>query len=184
MYYYCYSCYILYSCRLTKQKIGVLEKFRNGCTFVKMVKSCSPQPIRMMILTGQVHHVFYTNLHEVLSFISTQRQSPLHVSNAFNVDPNLLQGKQLLVYSTVKQHFESNDTSPLYMTVSGTAGTSKSYIINSFYNQSCESQHLQAWQLTISRDTLYILFLTYLPKGSLKICTVNNCILCSSHSQK
>lgn len=72
----------------------------------------------------------YANLHEMPSFISTHRQSALHASHTINVDPNLLQGKQLLVYNTVKQHLESNNPTPLHMIVSGTAGTGKSYIIN------------------------------------------------------
>ena len=72
----------------------------------------------------------YTNLHEMPSFISTHKQLVLHTNNTHNVDPNLLQEKQLLVYNTVKQHLESNNPTPLYMIVSGTAGTGKSYIIN------------------------------------------------------
>ena len=46
-----------------------------------------------------------TNLHEMPSFISTHKQL------------------QLLVYNTVKQ---SNNPTPLYMIVSGTAGARKS----------------------------------------------------------
>lgn len=72
----------------------------------------------------------YTNLHEMPSFISTHRRLILHTNNTHNVNPNLLQGKQLFVYNTVKQHLESNNPTPLYMIVSGTAGTGKSYIIN------------------------------------------------------
>ena len=72
----------------------------------------------------------YSNLHEIPSYISTHRQSALHASNTSNVDPNLLVGKQLLVYNTIKQHFESNNPIPLHMIVSGTVGTGKSYIIN------------------------------------------------------
>jgi len=63
----------------------------------------------------------YTNLHELPSFISTHRQSVIQPTNASNVDPSMLQGKQLLVYNTVKQHMETNDPAPLHMIVSGTA---------------------------------------------------------------
>ena len=39
----------------------------------------------------------YSNLNEIPSFISTHRQSVLQVSYTPTVNPNLLQGKQLLV---------------------------------------------------------------------------------------
>ena len=44
--------------------------------------------------------------------------------------PENLQGRQLDVYTTVKQHFESNSQEPLHIIINGTAGTGKSYVIN------------------------------------------------------
>ena len=64
------------------------------------------------------------------SFLPTDSLFYKYVSYTPTVNPNLLQGKQLLVYNSVKQHFESSESSPLYMIVSGTASTGKSYIIN------------------------------------------------------
>ena len=40
-----------------------------------------------------------------------------------------LRGRQLEVYTTVKDHLESNSPPPLRMVVTGTAGTGKSYLI-------------------------------------------------------
>ena len=72
----------------------------------------------------------YSNLHEMSSFIATHRQSTTQITYTNNVNPNLLQAKQLQVYNSVSQHLEVNDTTPLYMIVTGTAGTGKSYLIN------------------------------------------------------
>ena len=38
--------------------------------------------------------------------------------------------KQLATYNIVRDHLEGNDTTPLHMIVSGTAGTGKSYLIH------------------------------------------------------
>ena len=75
---------------------------------------------------------FYSNLAEIPSFVSSHRQSGNNVASSISsVDPQLLQGRQLQVYNTIVQHLENNGESlPLYMIVSGTAGTGKSYIIN------------------------------------------------------
>ncbi len=45
-------------------------------------------------------------------------------------DPERLQGKQLVAYRIVREHFEdkSAEKQPLRMIVSGTAGTGKSYL--------------------------------------------------------
>uniref|UniRef100_A0A1X7T4W5 ATP-dependent DNA helicase n=1 Tax=Amphimedon queenslandica TaxID=400682 RepID=A0A1X7T4W5_AMPQE len=43
--------------------------------------------------------------------------------------PDNLQGRQLYVYTTVKQHSESNSQEPLHIIINGTAGTGKSYLI-------------------------------------------------------
>ena len=74
-----------------------------------------------------MHHIY---IQEIPSFIATHRQSAFQIGFTSTADPTLLQGKQLLVYNTVKQHFESNDSTALNMIVSGTAGTEKSYIVN------------------------------------------------------
>ena len=74
----------------------------------------------------------YPNLEEVSSFIRRSREANTSQSRSstFTIDPQLLQGKQRLVYDTVCQHLHSADTEPLKMIVSGTAGTGKSYLIH------------------------------------------------------
>ena len=74
--------------------------------------------------------IAYPNLEELPSFITRQRQSAPERSFNTTADPTHLQGKQLATYSLVQQHMESNDTDPLRMIVSGTAGTGKSYLIH------------------------------------------------------
>ena len=73
----------------------------------------------------------YPNLEEVPSFISQQRQSAAQHTFTTTADPQQLQGKQLLAYTIVRQHLESDASPPLRMIVSGTAGTGKSYLIHS-----------------------------------------------------
>ena len=74
----------------------------------------------------------YPNLEEVPSFIRRSREANTTQprSSYFTINPQLLQGKQRLVYDTVCQHLQSADTEPLWMIVSGTAGTGKSYLIH------------------------------------------------------
>ena len=73
----------------------------------------------------------YPNIEEELaSFIARQRQSAPERAFATIVDPTCLQGKQLQTYQLVQQHMGDNDSSPLHMIVSGTAGTGKSYLIH------------------------------------------------------
>lgn len=73
----------------------------------------------------------YPNLFEAPSFIAQQRQHHVPQSVSTTADPDRLQGKQLLAYTIVREHFEANgqSTTPLRMVVSGTAGTGKSYLI-------------------------------------------------------
>lgn len=72
----------------------------------------------------------YPNIEEVPTFIGRQRQAaPEHIFTT-SACPQNLQGTQLEVYSAVKEHFDSNTSTPLHMIVSGTAGTGKSYLIN------------------------------------------------------
>ncbi len=74
--------------------------------------------------------IAYPNLEELPSFITSQRQSATERSFNTTADPTHLQGKHLATYNLVQQHMESNDTVPLRMIVSGTAGTGKSYLIH------------------------------------------------------
>ena len=72
----------------------------------------------------------YANLEELPTFIVRQRQSATERIFTTTADPSCLQGKQLQTYQLVKQHMESNNSSPLRLIVSGTAGTGKSYLIH------------------------------------------------------
>ena len=72
----------------------------------------------------------YPNIEEASSFLARQRQeSTAHVFST-SANPDNLQGKQLQVYNTVKSHCEGNESQPLHMIISGTAGTGKSYLIH------------------------------------------------------
>ena len=72
----------------------------------------------------------YPNVEEAPSFISQQRQAAGERVFTTSADPQYLQGKQLQVYATVQQHYEASSPPPLWMIVSGTAGTGKSYLIH------------------------------------------------------
>ena len=72
----------------------------------------------------------YPNLEEMPTFITRQRESAQQRPFTTTADPLCLQGKQLAIYNLVKSHLEGNDTTPLHMIVSGTAGTGKSYLIH------------------------------------------------------
>ena len=67
-------------------------------------------------------------------------------------------------YNIVKYHMESNDSSPLRMIVSGTAGTGKSYIIHclrlSLYDKVMLLHQLEL-QHVMLMVVLYILFSVY-----------------------
>lgn len=71
----------------------------------------------------------YPNLEEVPTFISRQKQSAEQHTFTTSANPDNLQGRQLQVYTTVKNHFEATNPQPLRMIVTGTAGTGKSYLI-------------------------------------------------------
>lgn len=105
----------------------------------------------------------YDNLHEIPSFIALHRQSAAQVTSTVNVDPNMLQLKQLQVYNTVAQHLGSNELLPLYMIVTGTAGTG---------NFSCKKnyvlQHPRELHHIILKVTLYILCSICQPKVILR----------------
>ena len=72
----------------------------------------------------------YPNLEELPAFVTRQRQSALQRTFTTTADPQHLQGKQLQAYTIVQQHLESEESSPLRLIVSGTAGTGKSYLIH------------------------------------------------------
>lgn len=72
----------------------------------------------------------YPNIEEAPSFISRQRQVATQHVFTTSASPQNLQGTQLQVYTMVKTHYESNNPTPLYMIISGTAGTGKTYLIH------------------------------------------------------
>ena len=72
----------------------------------------------------------YTNIEEMPTFILRQRQSAPIPAFTTTADPIQLQGKQLKVYTIVREHLQAEAPPPLRIIVSGTAGTGKSYIIN------------------------------------------------------
>ena len=72
----------------------------------------------------------YPNLEELPTFITQQRQSTPERTFTTTADPRCLQGKQLQAYTFVKQHMEADESSPLRMIVSETAGMGKSYLIH------------------------------------------------------
>ncbi len=71
----------------------------------------------------------YPNLEEFPTFITRNHQSTLQRSFT-TADPQHLVGKQLEVYTFVKEHLESANPHPFHLIVSGTAGTGKSYLIH------------------------------------------------------
>ena len=75
----------------------------------------------------------YPSLEEMPHFVAQQHQhhEPLPAVSNCTADPKHLQGKQLQAYKIVCEHFEEKCEAkqPLYMIVSGTAGTGKSYLI-------------------------------------------------------
>ena len=72
----------------------------------------------------------YLNLQELSSFISRQYLEYVPQPAATTADPKRLQGKQLVAYNIVRDHFKVQDrATPLRLIISGTAGTGKSYLI-------------------------------------------------------
>ena len=80
----------------------------------------------------------YPNLEEMPSFVPQQRQKYVVQVASTTANPDHLQGKQLQAYRIVQEHF--NAKPPLRMTVSGTAGTGKSYLIQCIKLLLCVSQ--------------------------------------------
>ena len=71
----------------------------------------------------------YPNLEEAPTFVSRHRQHTASRAFTTTATPDNLQGTQLDVYTTVKDHFTSNSPTPLRLIITGTAGTGKSYLI-------------------------------------------------------
>ena len=71
----------------------------------------------------------YPNLEEAPTFISRQRQQAAQRVFTTTASPDNLQGTQLEVYYTVRDHFTITITTPLHLIITGTAGTGKSYLI-------------------------------------------------------
>ena len=72
----------------------------------------------------------YPNVEEAPSFVSQQQQTAAQHVFTTSADPLNLQGKQLQVYTAVREHAEAVDPLPLHVIVSGTAGTGKPYLIH------------------------------------------------------
>ena len=63
-------------------------------------------------------------------FIAQQCQQYVHSSCDPKIDPQKLQGKQLEAHDVVQDHYHSKEhRTPLWMIISDTAGTRKSYLI-------------------------------------------------------
>ena len=71
----------------------------------------------------------YPNLEEAPTFITRHRQQAAPRVFTTTASPDNLQGTQLEVYTTVREHFTSNSPIPLRLIITGTAGTGKSYLI-------------------------------------------------------
>ena len=72
----------------------------------------------------------YPDIDNAPHFIAQAQQHTTPTPFTTSATPDNLQGRQLDVYTTVKQHFESNSQEPLHIIINGTAGTGKSYVIN------------------------------------------------------
>lgn len=93
------------------------------CSFVKgHLTSRAPRKTS----TGQLLH---SSTPTWRTFITTNRQQAAQCTFSTSASPENLQGRQLEVYTTVKDHFESDNPPPLRVIVTGTAGTGKSYLI-------------------------------------------------------
>ena len=72
----------------------------------------------------------YPNLEEAPTFITRHRQQTTTRVFTTTASPDNLQGAQLEVYTTVRDHFVNNRSTPLRLIITGTAGTGKSYLIH------------------------------------------------------
>jgi hypothetical protein len=65
----------------------------------------------------------YPNMEEFDQFITKQHQSSPNRVIETTADPSELHGKQLAIFELIKKHIEGNDSTPIPMIISGTAGT-------------------------------------------------------------
>ena len=72
----------------------------------------------------------YPDIEDTPHFITQGRQNTTPAPFTTSATPDNLKGRQLDVYTTVKQYFESCSQEPLHIIINGTAGTGKSYLIN------------------------------------------------------
>ena len=66
----------------------------------------------------------YPNIEEAPTFITRHRQTAVERDFTTSATPDDLQGRQLDVYTTVKDHYESSDPDSLHIIVNGTAQAS------------------------------------------------------------
>ena len=133
---YMYVLYILYACVLvfflqeqvqhTSQPSRPVEEWMLVC---QRNSDLQPSTDSQQDVDWTQAAQSYPNVEEAPSFISQQRQAAGERVFTTSADPQYLQGKQLQVYATV-QHYEASSPPPLWMIVSGTAGTGKSYLIH------------------------------------------------------
>uniref|UniRef100_A0A1X7VG80 ATP-dependent DNA helicase n=1 Tax=Amphimedon queenslandica TaxID=400682 RepID=A0A1X7VG80_AMPQE len=72
----------------------------------------------------------YPDIDNAPHFIAQGRQNTRYTPFTTSATPDNLQSRQLVVYTTVRQYFESTSQEPLHIIINSTAGTCKSYLIN------------------------------------------------------
>uniref|UniRef100_A0A1X7VRY5 Uncharacterized protein n=1 Tax=Amphimedon queenslandica TaxID=400682 RepID=A0A1X7VRY5_AMPQE len=72
----------------------------------------------------------YPDIDNAPHFIAQGRQNTIPTPITISASPDKLKGRQLDVYTMVKQQFWSNCEEPLHISINGTAGTGKSYLTN------------------------------------------------------
>ena len=100
------------------------EHKKSGCSYAKEQPIFSQTAARKTTLTGQQPTPTWT------TFVTRNRQDAAPRTFTTSASPDNLQEHQLEVYTTIKDHYENNNPTPLCMIVTGTAGTGKSYLIH------------------------------------------------------
>ena len=72
------------------------------------------------------------DIEDAPHFIPQGRQNTTPAPFTTSATPANLKGRQMDVYTTVKQHFDSCSQEPLHIIINGTAGTGKSYLVNCY----------------------------------------------------
>ena len=72
----------------------------------------------------------YLDVDEAPSFIAQQRQTSAQYIFTPTANPANLQSSCRCIYTIVQQHHSATSPQPLWMIVSGTEGTGKSYLIH------------------------------------------------------